>query len=314
MHSSPDQTRISSPVIAAPPAAMGERWHRFVGAARLRATQLWFSVRRRPQLLFALPIVFAAVVCALFAPLLAPVDPLSQDFSRVLAEPSRGAPFGTDEFGRDMLSRVIWGARLSLGIALVAVAGAAVIGGVVGVTAGFAGGSIDGVLMRVVDALMAFPGLITVIALATALGPSHRAVVIGLAIAFAPTFARLSRALVLRERNREYVVAAVAIGQHPAVMVGRHILPNLMLPLVVQTSLSLGSAMIAEASLSYLGLAAQPNEPSWGRMVLHGRAVLEIAPHVTLVPLVVLAVVTLAFNLLGDGLSDLLDPQLRRAA
>lgn len=254
-----------------------------------------------------------AVVCALFAPVLAPRDPIAQDFSNILDPPSRHHLFGTDEFGRDILSRVIWGARLSLGIAISAVAGALVLGGTMGMVGGFLRGPIDAALMRCIDAVMAFPGLIIVIALATALGPSHRAVIIGLTIAYTPVFARLSRALVIRERNRDYVMAAVSIGQRQSRIVGTHIAPNLALPVIVQTSLTLGSAMIAEASLSYLGLAAQPNDPSWGRMVLHGRMVLEIAPHVTLIPLAVLATVILAFNLFGDGLSDLLDPQLRRS-
>lgn len=274
----------------------------------------WTWAGRRPQLVIALPIVVVAVGCALFAPLLAPRDPMAQDFAHALAPPSRASPFGTDEFGRDLLSRAIWGARLSLGISAAAVGAAAGVGCLLGMAAGFAGGAVDGVAMRVVDALLAFPGLLLVVALASALGPSHRAVVVGLALAVVPTFARLSRALVRRERGQLYVLAAVALGRHPAALVVRHILPNAALPLIVQVSLSLGAAMVAEASLSYLGLAAQPNEPSWGRMVLHGRGVLEIAPHVTLVSLAVLVVVILGFNLLGDALSDLLDPRLRRMA
>jgi peptide/nickel transport system permease protein len=268
--------------------------------------------RRRPQLLIATPVVLLAMICALAAPVLAPADPMAQNFADVMATPSREHLLGTDEFGRDMLSRVIWGSRITLGVSLASVAVAILIGGPLGLLAGFVGGRIDSVIMRVVDAVLAFPGLIIVIALATALGASQGAVVIALAIASAPGLARLARALALRERRREYVQAAIAAGQTPSRIVSRHILPNLLLPMVVQLSLALGATMIAEASLSYLGLASQPNDPSWGRMVLHGRMVLETHPHVTMIPLVVLSVVILAFNLLGDGLSDLLDPQLRR--
>lgn len=257
-------------------------------------------------------LVIAAL--AVLTPILGLHDPLDQSFLRSLEPPSARYVLGTDELGRDMLSRLIWGARLTLGVALSAVIVAAVLGSALGMIGAFAGGTVDLLLMRLVDAVLAFPGLLLVIGLVATLGPTHGAVVTGIAVSYAPIFARLARAMVLREQHRDYVLAARTIGQRPARIVTRHILPNVTRVLLVQATLSIGQAMLAEASLSYLGLANQPWEPSWGRMVLDGRRVLELAPHATLIPLVVLSMAILAFNLLGDAISEVLDPVLRRRA
>jgi peptide/nickel transport system permease protein len=249
--------------------------------------------------------VFACV--ALFAPILAPHGPAMQNLSEDLQAPGSGHPFGQDKLGRDVMSRVIYGARVSLLVG-VSVAGlSAAIGLVIGGIAGYAGGRIDDLLMRAIDILLAFPGILLAIGLSAVLGPSLRNVLLALCAIGWTGYARLVRAEVLSWREREFVNAAVALGAAPLRVLSRHIVPQLLTPLAVQITFGMAAAIVSEASLSFLGLGVQPPTPSWGAMINEGRSFLLVAPHVALFPGLAITFTVLGFTLLGDGLRDALD-------
>lgn len=249
------------------------------------------------------------VLGALFAPWLSPALPTETHFDRLLQPPSWAHPFGTDELGRDVFSRVLYGGRVSLAVGVVSVSLALVLGGLWGLVAGYAGGWLDSVLMRLVDALLAFPFLVLAIALAAALGPGVTNSMLAITIVISPAVARLVRGQVLAELGKDYVAAAVALGASHARVLFRHILPNLWGPLIVQGSLSTANAILAEATLSFLGLGVQPPTPSWGSMLNVARGYLESAPWLAVFPGTAIFVVVLSFNLLGDALRDALDPR-----
>jgi len=258
-------------------------------------------------------VIFLAALLAALAPIIAPHDPLAQDIQHLQAPPSHQHLLGTDDLGRDILSRALYGMRLSLLVGVLATALAVIIGSPFGLVTGYAGRWLDAVFMRFVDAMLAFPGVLLALLLVATIGPSMVTLVVALGVSYAPLFARTLRGATLVEREKEYVLAAVACGSTAVQIVKRHILPNIAYVLWVQGTLTMGLAVLSEATLSYLGVGAPPEVPSWGRMILEGRPILEIAPYLTLVPLVAVSGTILGFNLLGNGLADISDPRLRGA-
>jgi peptide/nickel transport system permease protein len=259
-----------------------------------------------------LAIVLVAAIVALAGPLLSPYDPAAQELARRLEAPSRAHPLGLDELGRDILARLMAGARISLlvGVAVVSVSSA--VGMLFGSVAGYFGGRVDDVISRIIDVLMAFPGILLAIALVAVLGPSLTNVVLALSVIGWVGYARLVRGQALRAREFEFVQAARASGAGPSRIVLRHILPSAFPAVVVQATLGMAGAIIAEAALSFLGLGVQPPTPSWGTMLDAGRAHLFDAPHLTIFPGLAIALLVLGFNFLGDGLRDRIDPKTVR--
>jgi peptide/nickel transport system permease protein len=254
--------------------------------------------------LSALAILFAAV----FAGNIAPYPPDEQNFDLIEARPGWKAPFGTDRFGRDILSRVIYGSRISLYVAGASIGVAMLLGGALGLAAGYLGGTWDNAINRVMDVFFSIPGLLLAVGIAAMRGPGVNSAVVAIAIVYTPLFARVMRGPVLSEREKEYVEAIRALGATRWVVALKHILPNVISPFVVQGTVALSQAILIEASLSYLGLSAQPPTPSWGNMLNEGRTYLETAPWISVFPGIAIMVTVLAFNLLGDGLRDILDP------
>ncbi len=257
-------------------------------------------------------IVAVAIALAALGPPLSPYDPASQDLPRRLERPSALHPFGLDELGRDILTRVASGARISLLVGLAVVSVSSLAGMFFGSVAGYFGGRIDDGISRVIDVLMAFPGILLAIALVAVLGPSLVNVVIALSLIGWVGYARLVRGQALRAREFEFVQAARALGAGSARIVTRHVLPTALPAVVVQATLGMAGAIIAEASLSFLGLGVQPPTPSWGTMLDAGRSHLFDAPHLTIFPGLAIALLVLGFNFLGDGLRDRIDPKLQR--
>jgi peptide/nickel transport system permease protein len=259
-----------------------------------------------------LAIVLLAVAAALVGPLLSPYDPAAQELARRLEGPSLAHPFGLDELGRDILARILSGARISLLVGLAVVTVSSIVGMALGSIAGYFGGRVDDAISRVVDVLMAFPGILLAIALVAVLGPSLTNVVLALSIIGWVGYARLVRGQSLRARELDFVQAARALGAGSARIVVRHVLPTALPAVVVQATLGMAGAIIAEASLSFLGLGVQPPTPSWGTMLDAGRSHLFDAPHLTVFPGLAIALLVLGFNFLGDGLRDRVDPKLVR--
>ena len=261
--------------------------------------------------LIAAAVVCIAILTAIFAPLVSPYDPLKQDLSSLLASPGPTHLLGTDNVGRDVLARVIWGSRVSLIAGSVSVAIAVIAGCFLGLMAGYSGGRLDDVVMRVMDAVLSFPALVLALALGAVLGAGLSGVLITLGVVYTPTFARLMRGQVLTIRTREYIDAARLLGAPDWHILQRHVLPNAAAPIVVQASLSVAFAILAEASLSFLGLGIQPPEPSWGSMINAGRGYLQQAPWIVFGPGAALFVTVLSLNFVGDAIRDALDPRLR---
>ena len=249
---------------------------------------------------------------AVLSPVMSPHDPLAvSPDSSYLPPLTPGHVLGTDELGRDLLSRILWGARVSLPVAFIAVAVGLFGGGLIGLVSGYAGGITDLLLMRLVDALLAFPGLILAIAVVAALGPGLRNAMIAIGIVAVPVYARLVRAVVLQLKQMEFVVATRSLGATPLRLILRHLIPNLLNPIIVQVSLSAGFAILAEATLSFLGLGAQLPTPDWGQMINSGASFLNNDPWLAIVPGAAISITVYSFNLLGDSLRDALDPRLR---
>jgi peptide/nickel transport system permease protein len=228
-----------------------------------------------------------------------------------MAGPSLSMPFGADALGRDLLSRILFGAQLSLRVAVLSVGAATLVGTFLGLVAGYAGGWLDQVLMRLMDVFFSFPAILLALGIVAALGPNPSNVVLAIAVVYTPIFARVVRGPVLALKEREFVEAARALGANGGRIVGRHILPNLLSVLIVQVSIALSWAILTEAALSFLGLSAQPPAPSWGVMLNEGRQNLELAPHLAFFPGLAIMLAVLGFNLVGDGLRDVLDPRLQ---
>ena len=257
-------------------------------------------------------IVALALALALFGPILSPHDASAQDLARRLEGPSLQHPFGLDELGRDILTRIASGARISLLVGVAVVSVSSVLGMLFGSIAGYFGGRVDDAISRVIDVLMAFPGILLAIALVAVLGPSLANVVLALSLIGWVGYARLVRGQALRARELEFVQAARALGARSSRIVIRHVLPTALPAVVVQATLGMAGAIIAEASLSFLGLGVQPPTPSWGTMLDAGRSHLFDAPHLTIFPGVAIALLVLGFNFVGDGLRDRVDPKMQR--
>ena len=266
-------------------------------------------LRRRRGAMLGLGVVVFFVVLAVLAPTIAPHDPLQTSWSEVRKAPSTAHLFGTDEIGRDVTSRVIWGARASLLAGLVSVCISLSLGVPIGLLAGYVGGWVDALISRITDAMLACPFLILAIALAAFLGPSLTNAMIAIGISATPIFIRLTRAQVLSVKVEDYVEAARAVGNSHLRIALRHILPNVVAPLIVQATLAIAAAVIAEASLSFLGLGQQPPAPSWGSMLNTAKNYIDNAPWMAVWPGLSIFLLVLSFNLVGDGLRDALDPR-----
>jgi len=274
------------------------------------------SLRRlllgHPRIIFAGGLLLLLTLSALLAPWIAPHNPLVVDPDNARLAPGPGHLLGTDELGRDELSRVLWGGRVSLPVAFVAVVVGLLGGGLLGIASGYRGRLTDLLLMRAVDAILAFPALILAVALVAALGPRLQNAILAIGIVQIPVYARLTRAQVLQLKSLDFVTAARALGASPARLVLRHLLPNLLNPLIVQVSLSAAVAILFEATLSYLGLSAPPPAPDWGFMINSGqRFLVNGSWWLTLTPGAAICLAVFGFNFLGDALRDALDPRLR---
>ncbi len=287
----------ASAAIAAPP--------------RRRQRAVFERLLRNRLALVGMIITAIVVAVAILAPVLAPYDPLQLNIRDRLQPPSREHLMGTDHLGRDILSRVMYGARISLEIGVVAVALGTIVGLFAGAAAGYLGGRVDTGVMAVMDAVYAFPAILLALVLVTALGPSLVTVMTAIAIVRIPIFARTVRGSVLAEREREYVEAARCLGQRDFWIMFRHILPNTLAPLIVVTSTYFATAIVVEATLSFLGLGVPPPAASWGVMLNDGQKYLESYPYVVIFPGLAISLTVLGFNLLGDGLRDVLDPRLK---
>ncbi|HTX03858.1 MAG TPA: ABC transporter permease [Candidatus Acidoferrales bacterium] len=272
---------------------------------------VWNRLRRTPGAIAGLIIVVLLVLAAIFAPLLSHYDPLAQNIAAGAQAPSLAHPLGTDKLGRDMLARILFGARISIRIGFVAVGLAISVGTLIGLIAGYFGGQIDAILMGAMDLMLAFPSIILAIAIATILGPSINNLMIAVGIVYIPQYARLCRSAVLAVKETEYIEAARALGALAPRILIRHVLPNILAPLLVQATLGIATAELEAAGLSYLGLGARPPTPEWGAMLNDARDYWLSAPWALIFPGASITLVVLGFNLLGDGLRDALDVRLR---
>ena len=271
---------------------------------------LWRRFRRNKLAVVGLVIVAIMLLTAVFAPLIAPSDPQAQDYALTLQPPGEGGLMGTDSLGSDVFSRVVYGARISLQASLISVGIAMGVGVPLGLVSGYFRGFWDEwILMRIVDSIQAFPFLILALVIAAVLGGGLGFAMIAIGIAFIPNFVRITRAQVLTVRGLDYVEAARAVGASDARIMIRHVLPNSLPPLLVQTTLAMGYAIIAEATLSYLGLGAEPGEPSWGSMLYQAQSYLTSAWWMAFFPGMAIFFAVLGFNLLGDGVREALDPR-----
>ncbi|MBI4278075.1 MAG: ABC transporter permease [Armatimonadetes bacterium] len=272
--------------------------------------RFWRTLFRRWSALLGLTIVAVITLTAVAAPWLAPYDPLRQNLTRMLTPPGDAYALGADGFGRDVLSRIIWGSRVSVAVGLLSVLLGATFGSVIGVVAGFFGGRIDGLIMRLVDIAMSFPLLLLAIAIVTVFGRGMANLVVAIGIGNIPHFARLTRGETLRIRGLEYVDASRALGASAGRIILRDVVPNMMATIVVLTTLRTSFAVLTESSLSFLGLGLPPPLPSWGVMLAEGQRFLTLAPWVSIFPGTAIALLVLGLNLFGDGLRDALDPRL----
>lgn len=266
--------------------------------------------RNRPAVVSAI-IVFALVLIAIFAPLIAPYSPEKQSFASYLQPPSSEFLFGTDEQGRDIFSRVIFGSRLSLRIGIISVTIASVSGILLGTLAGFSGGLVDMTIMRFADIMLAFPQILLALALLAIMGPGITTVMIAVGISAIPDFMRVVRSTVLSAKELDYVMAARALGCRSLRLMLRHVLPNCIAPALVLATTEMAAAIITGAALSFLGLGAQPPTPEWGSMLSSGRRYLRHAPWIMFFPGLAITIAVMSINLLGDGLRDALDPRLK---
>ncbi|MEZ4662401.1 MAG: ABC transporter permease [Caldilineaceae bacterium] len=285
--------------------------------AKKRApTGLWrdvlYRLRRHRIGMIGAGIVAALVLLGVLGPLLAPHDPNVMDFNVRFAPPSLAHPLGADDFGRDILSRIMVGARVSLQVGLIAVGIAGVAGTLLGLAAGYSNRVLDEIIMRSMDVLFAFPAILLAIAILAALGKGIANAMIAIGVVYTPIFARIARGAVLTVRRQEFVEAALAIGAGRLRILFRHIFPNSLAPLIVEASLSLAFAILAEAALSFFGLGTQPPDPSWGRMLSEGRAYFRQSIWMGIFPGLAIMLTVMGFNFLGDGLRDVLDPRMKQ--
>lgn len=280
-------------------------------AARRELARQWYRFKKRPVAVAGLVIVLAFVLVALITPWIAPYDPFEPNFNKILAPPGGGHLLGTDELGRDIFSRILYGSRISIMVGVVAIGLAALVGVPLGLIAGYYGGRLDNIIMRAIDVLMAFPSILLAIVIVSILGPGLENAVIAVGVFTVPAFARLTRGEVLAIKNQEYIEAAQAMGANDGWIILWHIVPNIISPLIVWSTLNVSSAILTAAGLGFLGLGAQPPSPEWGAMLAKGREYLLVAPHVTTFTGLAILLLALGLNLLGDGLRDILDPRLK---
>ena len=276
--------------------------------------EVWRMLKKNKMALLGLGILVILVLLALFADVIADYDTvvIKQNLANRLKGPSAEHWLGTDEFGRDIFARLIHGARVSLKVGIIAVGISIVLGGILGALAGFYGGKIDNIIMRVMDVFLAVPSILLAIGIVSALGPTILNLMVAISISSVPSYARIVRASVLSIRDQEFVEAARAIGANNARIIFRHIIPNSLAPVIVQGTLGVASAILSTAGLSYIGLGIQPPAPEWGSMLSGGRQYLRYAWWVTTFPGVAIMITILSLNLLGDGLRDALDPRLKQ--
>ena len=274
-----------------------------------RLRRSWQRLRRRPASVAGAAVVLLFTVIALGAPWIATTDPLQTNWSQIRKPPTLAHPFGTDDLGRDGFSRVVWGARISMQAGVFSILLAMVVGVPAGLVAGFYRGALDQVIMRLTDAWLSFPFLVLAIGLVTILGPSLTNATVAIGVGATPTYIRLTRGLVLAVREEDYVQGARALGAGDVRLMALHIVPNIVSVLLVQATVSIPTAIIAEAVLSFLGLGVQPPAPSWGTMLNTAQQFLESAPWMSLWPGLAIFSLALSFNLAGDGLRDVLDPR-----
>lgn len=281
----------------------------------IKQESFWASVGKRllqnKMAVIGMTVLGIIIFAAIFAPYIAPHDPIKQNILARYKAPSSKYLLGTDELGRDILSRIIYGARYSLLIGVISISIALLLGIFLGVVAGYFGGRIDLLLMRLIDILLAFPYILLAIAIVAILGPDLQNAMLAISIVNVPRFARIIRSSVLTIKENEFIQAAKALGASDLRIIVRHLLPNCLGPLIVQSTLSMASAILSAAGLSFLGLGAQPPTPEWGAMLSDARSALQIAPWVVTFPGLAIMLNVLGFNLLGDGLRDALDPKLK---
>ncbi|RJE79689.1 ABC transporter permease subunit [Paracoccus sp. JM45] len=281
------------------------------GKTRRPLAEFWRRFLRQKVALVALAFLGLLILAATFAPWVAPYDPSAPDYMNVLQGPSAQHWAGTDTYGRDIFSRIIWGARISLAVGFLSVSLGAIGGVGLGIVAGFYGKWIDSAVMRLCDLLLAFPGILLAIAVIAILGPGITNVIYAVAIFSVPVFARLARGTTLQLKQAVYVDAARAVGVADSVIMLRHILPGTLPNVIVYFSMRIGTSILTAAALSFIGLGAQPPSPEWGAMLADGRTYMGVADHLTMFPGLAIFLTVLGFNLLGDGLRDALDPKLR---
>lgn len=257
-------------------------------------------------------IIAIYIIVALFAPLLSPYDPFKIDLDNKLIPPSADHWMGTDDKGRDILSRILYGSRLSMGVGFASVAFGALFGIIFGLVAGYYGKWVDSVIMRIMDVMLAFPGILLALAIISALGPSLINVTIAVGAFSVPLFARIVRGSTLEVKRLEYIDAIRSLGANDATIIFRHIFPNILSPIIVQATLRLATAILSAAGLSFLGLGAQPPSPEWGTMLSNGRDFLFSAPYIALFPGLAISILVLGFNIFGDGLRDAFDPRMKK--
>ena len=274
---------------------------------------IWRRLKRNKMAILGLVILLALILVALFADVIADYDEVAihQDSSVRLQPPSKDHWFGTDNLGRDIFARIVHGARISLSVGIVAVGGALIIGGILGAIAGYYGGTIDNVIMRIMDVFLAIPSILLAIAIVSALGPSMTNLMISVGISSIPHYARIVRSSVITVKDEEFIEAAKSIGASDTRIIMKHIIPNSLAPIIVQATLGVAGAILSAAGLSFLGLGIERPQPEWGSMLSDGRDYIRQAPHIVTFPGLAIMITILSLNLLGDGLRDALDPRLR---
>ncbi len=275
---------------------------------------IWHVLSKNRLAAIGAYIVLFLILLAVFGPLLAPHDPLEQNLKKIRMDPNLGYLLGTDEFGRCILSRILYGSRISLTIGVTSISIALLVGIFLGLIAGYYEGVIGGLIMRVVDVMLAFPYFLLAIAIVILLGSGVFNLIITIAIYSIPSFARVIRGLVLSQKQREYIEAARAFGENDPNIIFRYLLPNCIPSIIVYGTLRIGSAILVSSILGFLGLGMPPPTPEWGAMLSGGRAYLRAAPHIVFFPGIMIMIAVLGFNLIGDGLRDVLDPRLREEA
>lgn len=277
-----------------------------------RSRRIWRRFKKNRTAFIGLGLVIIEVILAIFAPLVAPYDPVKMDLRSARQPPSSQHLLGADELGRDVLSRIIYGCRISLTLGLVSVSIGLSFGMLLGGPSGYFGGRLDIIVMRVIDVLMSFPTILLAILVVTVVGPGLYNAMLAVGVAQVPLYARLIRGMILKLKEKDFVDAARALGVNNSRIIVHHILPNCLSPLLVQATLNIASAILSAAALGFLGLGAQPPTPEWGAMLSKGRQYMRVAPHITIFPGLAIMLTVLAFNLIGDGLRDAMDPRMSR--